>query len=188
VTTNLTQLDVDYVNEAQKRVCADTLLLEKKANLTFTPGNRTSLLAEDVIRITAAYAGVSRLDMVTTDEMVCETSATNETNVSETPRWAVIGGSFYLTQIPTQTYTVTIIYTARSADYESDVPLEVTGEAENLVERLAAAYKLLDDGQPERSAAELQTYETDVRLYRRLARSRGGTPRRWLTAAWDVRS
>ena len=181
-----TQLDVDYTNEAQMRVAAQTLLLEKKAVVTVPSGSRTVAIADDIVRITAAFAGTTRLESMTTDEMICELSAVYETNVSSTPMWALIGRTFYLTPAPSTDYRVTIIYAARPAAYESDQPLEVQGEAENLVERLVAAYRLIDDGQPERGAAELHSYEEDARLYQGVARSRGGTPRRMLVPGYDL--
>jgi len=181
-----TQIDVDYVNEAQMRVCADTLLLEKKTTFTIPANQRSASLPTDVVRVYAVYQGAFRLDQLMVDEMVCETSAAYETNVSQRSVWAVIGDQFTVTPIPKTDLSVTIIYAARSAPYQSDSELEVTDEAENLVERLVSSYKLQDDGQPERAAAELQSYESDARLYKNHARSRSGAPRRMLTPGYDL--
>lgn len=177
------QLDIDYMNEAQYRVAADTLCLEKQATLTIPAGETNVSLPDDVITIRSLVQGTTLLNEITTRDIVTLQSAVSLVDVSDRTSYALVGRTLHVTPAPSQPLVLSIIYTARPAPYQSNHDLETLGESKVLVERLVAAMRLQDDGQPERAASELYGYSKDARRQRLQGATTG--PSRMLTLAYD---
>ena len=52
-----TQIELDYMQAANQRVAADTLLLKKKTALTWSANTETIALPPETIRLEALYIG-----------------------------------------------------------------------------------------------------------------------------------
>lgn len=170
---------VDYINEAQMRVCGDTRLLIKRGTLTITSGTATYTLPSDVIDlrsvqdVTGQEVGFIRI----LDLLALQSGAAGPTQQSG---YYTISNTIGFWPTPTADATITIFYEARPAPFQSDSSIELTGDAERLVDRLVAQMKLADDGQPELAAAEFSFYQVEMNRVR--ARPRRQQPDRILTA------
>lgn len=171
-----TQQDVDYVNDCQRRVCADTGVLEKRATLVVPAAAVSVALPTDARQILAIFDGQTRLPSINPVEYM--RSTTGAAVRSSARAWCVIGRTLYLTPTAPEDHTLTLFYAQRPADATSATTLEVTGEFERLVERLVGASVLLDDGQPELAQNELSAYDRDVARLRYRAVARTGQPGR----------
>jgi hypothetical protein len=164
------QREVDYTNQAQMRVTADTGILEEVASLT-VPAGAGVLLPAVVIRLRSVVQGAVELPRRSPRDYLASLSAnwTAPAIISYT----IIGRTLYLTPSPSLDTDLVITYTRRSAETSSDDSLEVSGEYARVCERLVGAYALLDDGQPELAAQALSDYDADVQRLRLRAQRRG---------------
>jgi hypothetical protein len=169
------QTEVDYINSAQLRVAADTRVLKKKATLSVPAGSTTLALPIEVIRLEGLYNGTDPLVQVTISDYLGVVTQDITSFSLDVVVFCVVGRTLYLFPSFTAATSLTAFYSYRPATIDSGSTLELTGQAERLVERLASAYALLDDGQPEVAQSELAAYLTDAgRLRRQEVRSEGG--------------
>lgn len=169
-----TQAEIDYMEAAQQRVAADTRLLVKTATITVTAG--VSVLADEVIRLEALYDGSTPLGVIPVTDYMRIT--TGQPSADQASVFCVVGRTVYV--YPAASTTLTAYYSYRPPALESSASFALSGPAERLIERLAAAYVLMDDGQPELAQAELTSYATDAARLRRRSRrtdGRGGVLR-----------
>jgi hypothetical protein len=161
------QTELDYIQAAQLRVAADTRVLKKKATLTAAAGATTIALPDEVIRLEGLYNGSHALMPVgTSDYMVIVTGG----GAGWSPAivcFTVVGRTLNIFPAFSVATDLTAFYSYRPATIDSGATLELSGRAERLVERLASAYALLDDGQPEVGQSELAAYLTDAGRLRR---------------------
>jgi hypothetical protein len=160
---------VDYANEAQMRVVADTRILIKRTTLAVTAGTAEYPLADDVIMlrslIDANGREVTNLSMF--DVLRLKSGPLDPTSAGFYTIGQTIG--FYPTPATDGAYTV--FYEARPAPFTSSSSFEVTGDAERLIDQLVAQMKLADDGQPELANNELAFYLVEMpRIRGRLRR------------------
>ena len=167
------QLAIDYRNDAQKRVGADTLALALKATIALTEGTATYALPADLVEFDGIYDGSTRLDALSATELLGALSGA----VFVGPRsYAIVGTTLYVLPTPTAAGELTLMYRARPPDVTSDAGVSLAGEAADLAARLAEASQLLDGGQPELAVNELARYEQDARRLRRQNRAKAGLP------------
>jgi hypothetical protein len=169
------QQELDYTQAAQYRVAADTLALVKQATLTAPAGAASVTLPSDVLRLLAvATSDGSLLNPTTIREFLSiKTLEATEQGPSNS-LFVVVGRDLMLWPTPGTDLTLTITYSYRPAAITSASTLEVTGLGARLVERLAASYSLLDDGQPELAQSELGDYQKDASRLKRIERRREG--------------
>ncbi len=173
------QLELDYAQAAQYRVTADTLVLEKQTTLLVPAESESVPLPDEVIRISAMFtdAGNEVLPATTMDYLLMRTGGNPPPVTSfflNRTIFVVIGRTLYVWPAPPVDTTFTVIYSYRSTVITSASPLEVSGIAARLVGRLAEAYALFDDGQPELAQAELGAYIKDAARVKRLHRRSEG--------------
>jgi hypothetical protein len=160
MTTSTAQDTVDYANEAQMRVVADTRILIKRTTLNVTAGTAEYPLASDVIMlrslIDANGSEVTNLSMF--DVLSLKSGPLDPTSAGFYTIGQTIG--FYPTPAVDGAYTV--FYEARPAPFTSSSSFEVTGDAERLIDQLVAQMKLADDGQPELANNELAFYLVEM--------------------------
>lgn len=164
----LQQDALDYSNEAQHRICADTRVLRKRTTLALVAGIQTYTLPNDVIELLAVIDGEDQLPYLTPDEALAAITAP-QTFVARS--YYTISTSLGILPTPTQAGVLTLFYEARPVPLTSVSPFELEGDYELLIDRLVQAMKLLDDGQPELAAEEQGYYDLElIRLRRRDAR------------------
>lgn len=174
MTQITTQSEVDYIQSAQYRVASDTRVLKKKAPLTLLAGATSLTLPAEVIRLEGLFNGSDPVVPVRVVEYLQTVSASVAGWSGDLMIFAVIGRSVYLHPTPSADLTLTAYYSYRPAAITSASSLELSGQAERLVERLAGAYLLVDDGQPELGQEELAAYYKDAgRLRHQTRRSEG---------------
>lgn len=167
-----TQEQIDYINAANKRIACETLLLETSDSPTWTAGSYTVAMPDNLIRYYSVYQGTTALQEVSAVDYLRVRSGGAITTTRTV--YCAIGRTFYLYPAATATTTITVHYAYRPDDLDATSTLELTGYAERLVERMAGAYLLLDDGQPELAQTELVSLAEDtLKLRRRHRRSHG---------------
>jgi len=172
----LQQDALDYSNEAQYRVCADTRVLRKRTTLAIVSGTQTYSLPNDVIALLAVLDPEGEpVPFLTLDDALAGLTAPTDL---ATTAYYMIGTSLGVLPMPTAAVTWTLYYEARPAPLTSASPFELDGDYELLIDRLVQAMKLADDGQPELAAEEQGFYDIDRnRLRRRDAREPRGRVR-----------
>jgi hypothetical protein len=162
------QFVLDYQNDAQQRVAADTLALMRFATLTTLPSGVADLPSDLVRLVEVSIDGgtVTRYDRV--DEFL-DVAAGHTTAVW--PRYAVVGHLLYLH--PAGVQSVHVTYYARPQPARSSVELEVAGEYDDLVKRLMDASKTLDRCEPEMSMYLLSEYDADAARLRAVSQGAG---------------
>lgn len=170
----ITQESIDYINQANKRVAADTRILKKRVSSTQTASVSSVALDAEVVRIEAVYVGSTKLQLIGIPTYLETISQSETTMTANTLSYTVIGRTLYFWPSLSVGDVLTLIYSYRPSDITSTTTFTLTGMAERLVERLSSAYFLLDDGQPELAQRELSDYLTDMtRLKRRDGRREG---------------
>lgn len=176
MTTITEQVELDYMQAAQKRVAADTTLLEKRADVTVMLGATSVTLPVEVLELEAVYIGSNACTLIPTVEYLRIVTG-SPILASDTPTstfYVVIGRDLHIWPAPAAGVTLTLFYTYRPADITSTGSFEFVGYAKRLIERLTTAYMLFDDGQPELGQQELVLYQKDAqRLKRRNAAAQG---------------
>lgn len=175
--TATTQQQIEYIDQAQKRLTADGRMLEKKTTLA-TANLASIALPSDLIELKALlFNGTPAEAIAWNDYLSFATGDLSTAAVEQSViQYAVVGRTLYFWGTPT--VNATIVYTYRSPTIDSSSTFLVTGEWERVMERLVAANVLLDDGQPELALAELEQYAKDVtRLRRRYTAGSGRTTR-----------
>lgn len=170
------QSEIDYVQAAQQRAAADTGLLEKRATVTVLAGDTSVVLPDEVLQIEAVYNGATALQLIPTVEYMRLATGTPIT-ISDTPLYnyfVVVARTLYVWPSSGQDIELTLYYSFRPAAITSSSTFELTGSAKRLVERLASAYMLFDDGQPELGQQELVAYQTDAKRLAKRNRSAWG--------------
>jgi hypothetical protein len=160
MSSSTAQDTVDYANEAQIRVAADTRILIKKTTINVTAGTAEYALPSDVIvlRSLTDETGREVAFLSPLDAMSLKSGPFDPAVVGFYTIAATIG--FYPT--PTIAGSYTAFYEARPAPFTSSSDFELTGDAERLVDRLVAQMKLADDGQPELANLELGFYQVEM--------------------------
>ena len=183
-----TQGDLNYINYCQMRATADLRVVEVKTTLTASAATNTVALPDDVVRVTGLFInGLALTRMQEQDYLRLSSSSLTTADTGAAILYLILGRTLYIWPKPDSTTTVDIFYSKRSQQIDSSADLDVTGEAERLVERLVAAYKLIDDGQPELGQAELAMYLRDVvKIRRRYVRGKG-VPQRFHVAGYRRR-
>lgn len=172
-----TQQQVEYIDQAQKRITADGRMLVKKTTLT-TANLASVTLPADLVELKALLFGGTPAEPISTgDYLSFLTGDLSTATVTQSViQYAIIGRTLYFWGTPV--VDATIVYVYRSATIDSSSTFQVTGEWERLMERLVGANILLDDGQPELALAELEQYAIDTtRLRRRDISGSGRTSR-----------
>lgn len=174
-----TQDAVDYVNEAQMRVCGDTRILIKRGAVLVTAGTATYPLASDVIELRSVQDSTgAEVPFLRILDVLSLQSGSGDP--AQDGGYYTISGLIGFWPTPTTDASYGIFYEARPAPFTSDATFEVTGDAQRLVDRLVAQMKLADDGQPELAAAERNFYQVEMSRVR--SRPRRQQPDRIRTA------
>lgn len=166
-----TQQQVDYTNDCQQRVSAQTGVLETSAPLTVPAGTAGVQLPDEVVALYAVASGADELPRLSAVDYLRYRSAS--LSLANVVAWTLIGRTLYLLPNPSAATVLTLIYAKRSATIDSGSSLEVVGEYARVVERLVGSYALLDDGQPELAARALADYDADLQRLRLRAVRRG---------------
>ncbi len=173
-----TQIEVDYMQAACQRVAADTMLLEKRAVVTIPVGETSVTLPAEVISVEAVFNGNQPLTLIPTVEYMRLATGANVA-ISEAPLRAffvIVARTLYVwPTVSGESVDLTLFYKYRPADISSTATFEFVGNAKRLIERLASAYVLFDDGQPELGQAELVSYQTDAKRLSHRSRASWGT-------------
>lgn len=163
------QETLDYSNQAQYRVVADTRCLTKSYTLTTVAGQQLYDLPSDVLDILAVLDGAQgSLGYVDVPTALAASSLT-DTALLAGVRVFVVGRKIGLLPEPDAVHSYVVWYHARPAALTSEDEFEVTGDFERALERLVQAMKLEDDGQPELAAAEKLEYASDLARLRQQA-------------------
>lgn len=172
-----TQPIVNYTDDAQRRVAADTLCIQRRADITIPTTGSADLPAE-VVRIEGIYFGSTNLTRASEDDLMAFLSGGSIGIQSDTPTYAIIGRTVYLMPLPAEETTLTLIYKSRPVAWQSDAALEVTGAYESLVDQLVTVTMQLDGGQTSMAASGMEVYRAEsAKLYRR-AGAKPGQPGR----------
>lgn len=150
------------------RVAVETRALSKRADLPLSQGVGEYQMSGDVVKILAVLdSGGNPLAPIQTDDALSIISSGDPFgNVQG--YYSLVPGVIGLLPTPSGDGSVTIYYQARPAVLDSDDEFELTGEYENLIEKLMLAYRLDDDGQPELAQEHQSYYLTDMGRLRRL--------------------
>jgi len=159
---------VDYSNQAQYRVVADTRCLTATLDLVTVPGQQLYEMPSLVIDLITILDGANALPYVSPHDGLTMASRVDVVDLGG-PRFFTVGRLLGIYPTPTEVHTYTVWYHTRPAALTSDAELEVTGDFELAVERLVQAMKLEDDGQPELAAEEKANYLLDLTHLRRQA-------------------
>jgi len=192
------QMEYDYIDDAQKRVSAETLAIEKEISFPLVPnGSYTGdqaaadlgwsqgyLLPDDLVHLRGIFNGTTPLEELTTAELLGTISGSSTSYLG--PQGYLVVGRFLhvLPTAPADT-VLTISYWARTADLVDVDTLELTGQEARLVEDLAQSYAYLDGGQPEVGVSEISRVEIDMARTKRVNRGRSGLPSRMLVVGVD---
>ncbi len=177
MTIVITQETIDYINAAQQRVASDTGLLQKRATVTIPAGTASVALPAEVVEVQGVFSGDSAVSVIPViDYMRLATGdATTISDISTNTFFIVISRTLYIWPTGASATDLSVYYTYRPAAVTSETNLELSGGAKRLVERLASAYILFDDGQPELGQTELGSYQKDAtRLAKRNRGAQGG--------------
>ena len=177
MTVVVTQDSIDHINAAQIRTAADTGLLQKRATVTVPAGSPSVALPAELVEIQGVFSGTDELRCIpTVDYMRLVTgTSTQLTGGTLNTSFIVVSHSLYVWPTPAVDLDLSVYYTYRPALVTDQSTLELQGGAERLIERLASAYLLLDDGQPELGQTELGNYQKDAtRLAKRNRAAQGG--------------
>ena len=175
--TVVTQNSIDHINAAQIRAAADTGLLQKRATVTIPAGSPSAVLPAELVEIQGVFIGSDELRCIPTVDYMRLTTGTDTilTGGTLNTSFIVASHSIYVWPTPGADLDLSVYYTYRPAIVDDQSTLELQGTAKRLVERLASAYLLLDDGQPELGQTELGSYEKDAnRLAKRNRAAQGG--------------
>lgn len=165
---SIAQDELDYSNEAQVRVGAETRLLRKRTTLPVIAGQAEYPLEADVIQIIAVYDGESQVPAAMTDDILTLLSSSGAATPAQSMlHYTLEPGTLGFYPTPTDGFTATIFYIARPQPLTSADDFELQGISEDLIERLVFAYRLEDDGQLELAAAEQAFYDAKVAETRR---------------------
>ena len=158
------------MNDCQHRLTAETGILEARGTITVPAGDAGALLDPVIVSLAAVVQGDTPLARISPkDYLSIRSGGDGPVPVC----YAVVGRTLYLTPTPSVDTILSLLYAARSGEFNSSTNLEVTGEYARVTERLVGAYTLLDDGQPELAARALADYQADVQRLRLRARRRG---------------
>jgi hypothetical protein len=172
----VTQHELDYMNAAQKRLTAELRSLETRSTITVAANSRTAKLPDDVVRLEGLFYQAKPLRRMTNQQLLQLLDDDGSgTSITDLLMYAIVGRTLYLWPVPTATIALTAFYSRRAADANSGSTFEVSAEAERVLERLTAAYRLMDDGQPELAQAELAGYAQDVARLRNRYTTQHGT-------------
>lgn len=141
-----TQSQINYVDDAQRRVAADTLCYQKKQEIII-PTTGIALLDPEVIRIEGLYDGAEQYAQASTDDLLSFLSGSQQASHA-TRIYSLVGRSLYVWPAPTTSLRLTAIYKARPPIADSDQALTLSGQFEHLVDHLAQAMILLDSVRP----------------------------------------
>lgn len=162
------QFVLDYQNDAQHRVAADTLALMRTATLA-TSTSGVIDLPSDVIRLVEVSVDGSTVTRYDRADDFLDVAAGHVAAVW--PRYAVVGRTLYLH--PATVQSVRVTYYARPNPARSSIELEVSGEYDDLVKRLMDASKTLDRCEPEMSMYLLAEYDADAARLRAVSQGAG---------------
>jgi hypothetical protein len=174
-----TQRKVDLTNDAQRRVSADTGILQEIAVITVPAGTSGVQLDPAVVRLLSVSNGLDQVQPQRAADYL-EARSGGYAFQPSTPAYALVGRTFYLSPDPSLDTDLTITYAKRSGDLDETLTLEVSGGYARAVEMIVAAYALQDDGQPELANQALADYRAEVQRLQLHAqrRSSGITTRR----------
>lgn len=162
----------NYVDDAQRRVAADTLCYQKKGQIVVDLNGITELDPE-VIRIEGLFHGATRLTAGSEDDLLCWLSGGQQITGTQI-NYTFIGRLLYVWPRPTELMLLTAIYKARPPAAASDAELSIGGQFEDMVDRLVRATVMLDTGQTNAAAAALDEYATQAARLRRRAGAKPG--------------
>jgi hypothetical protein len=167
-----TQRTVDHTNDAQRRVTADTEILQGSATLTVPAGSSGVVLDPVVVRLLSVTLGVERVIYQRSSDYL-EARSGGYAFQPSAPAYTLLGRTLYLTPDPSADTDLSIVYTKRSGDLDETLTLEVSGGYARAVEMIVAAYALADDGQPELAQQALADYAAESQRLRLHAQRRG---------------
>lgn len=167
------QQQVDYVNWMQKRVSGETFALERKTTLTLLQDVGEYALPDDLVALEGIYSGVDPLAELGPDQLLSFLSGATTAYYGE-QGYVIVGTTLYVLPVPTSAGELTVVYYARSGEFQSDDELELDAVGERVLDNLIDAYMLLDYGEPEMGVNVLAQAETDLARARRANRGRGG--------------
>lgn len=162
------QAELDYIQAAHYRVAADSQLLEKRAFLTLPAGQTTIALPIELVNLEAVYApgpaatNQNQVAPVPITEYLKIITGNSGTLGTSQMIFCIVGRTLYLWPSSSTDVSLLVYYSYKPGPIDSSSMLALSGQAERLVERLASAYALLDDGQPELGQAELGAYYKDL--------------------------
>jgi hypothetical protein len=192
------QLELDYLDDAQKRVSAETLAIQREvsfplvANAGYTADQAAAdlgwsqgfLLPDDLVYLRGIFNATTPLEELTAAELLGTISGSSTSYVGP-QGYLVVGRFLHVIPTPPAGTTLTLTYWARANDLPDTLVLELTGQEARLTEDLVQAYTYLDGGQPEVGVSELSRVEIDMARTKRVNRGRSGFPSRMLVAGVD---
>lgn len=167
MTVAINQDALDYSNDAQIRVSADTRLLRKRGTISVVAGVQSYTVPDDVIEILAVYDGQTSIPPIIADDALELISADGATSTQGLVCYALETRKLGFLPTPTEDFTADILYIARTEALTSDDEFELEGSFETLIEHLTLSTRLDDDGQPELATYEYQFYLAEVARLRR---------------------
>lgn len=194
-----TQIEYDYIDDAQKRVSAETLAIVKEASFPLVANAGYSgaeaaadlgwsqgfLLPDDLVHLRGIFNGTQPLEELTMAELLGTISGSATSTYLGPQGYLVVGRFLHVIPTPPAGTVLTITYWARAADLVDASTLELTGQEARLTEDLAQANAYLDGGQPEVGVSELSRVEIDMARTKRVNRGRPGLPSRMLVQGVD---
>jgi len=179
------QEQVDYVNDAQKRVSGETFCYELRADFPLTGGVHEYLLPPELSYLISIFNGDQPLDELAVDDLVATLGGPGPGNYVGPQGYALVGTTLYVLPTPSEAQTLTLIYYAYSPDFNSPDELVIEHSCVMAMEHLIEAYLLLDNGETEMGVNCLTLAETDMMRVRRSERGRGGHPDRMRVVGYD---
>lgn len=159
MTVAINQDALDYSNDAQFRVAADTRYLRDKQDIQVVAGTQVYDIPSDVIEILAVYNGKTIIPPIISDSALEIISGSIST--SQLVCFTVETQRLGFLPTPTEDFTATLYYIARPEPLTSGDEFTFEGSFETLIEHLALHSRLDDDGQPELATYEFQFYTTE---------------------------
>ncbi len=170
-----TQSDINYGDDAQRRVAADTLTYQKKATLV-VPDTGFVSLPTDLIVIDGIYKDeTTELDYATSDDLLAFLSSGSTQSPSNAVCASIVGRTLYVFPTPSEDLTLTLVYRARPVVWQSNHDFVLSGPYETLIDQLVQADLLLDNGQTTVAQAMLAQYDQTAGVMRRRAGAKPGT-------------
>lgn len=160
MTVAINQDALDYSNDAQFRVAADTRYLRDKQDIDVEAGQQVYDIPSDVIQILAVYNDKTSIPPIILDDALEIISGSIST--SQLVCYTLETQKLGFLPTPTEDFTATLYYIARPEPLNSGEEFTFEGSFETLIEHLALASRLDDDGQPELATYELQFYQAEV--------------------------